>query len=128
MNIRKLTALTAILDASKSSELAIEGAKVICSVSRPTVTTWPVPGPRDVVPSKWPAPVDLACTWEGGGCALRFEAAVYGKGKREGDVSAAVWLTGGGQRLLVWSNLATELRDPAGGEVSIPVWQPPQLL
>jgi hypothetical protein len=109
-----LIAVRNILDGAKPFSVAIQGTQVECAVARAAAEGWPKGLPQ-TAGATWPAPVDVTCTWEGGSCVLRFEAAVSGGTRYRGNVAARVRVRARPQ-MVVWVNIAQAVADAADGD------------
>lgn len=116
-----LRAARAVLDGAQSGEVDIGGTKVRCAVSR-TETSWPDEGVEGLDEGRdgpWPAPMEVDCRWDGGGCALRARAWYWKtSGRYRHQVGIAFTLRDRSQELL-WTTLPAAIGDTADGETAL---------
>jgi hypothetical protein len=102
-----LRALQSILDAAKPFEKEIDGTRVTCTSALRSQEPWLVLRGLPAT-GAWPRAVNVTCKWEGGGCVLRIEAAVWRGGRYDQDICVRVRLEDRSQEL-VFRNFGTPI-------------------
>ena len=115
LNSVSLAVVRQLLDAASPFTTVLEGMEVHVSVERLASEKWPA-GVLGLDVSRgetWPAPVQVAARWTGGGTSFRLQASVSRSGKYAGLVSLEA-LTRTGASLL-WITIPTSLAKESDG-------------